>query len=1330
MSHLGRRWAQCLNIPRWIGGQNRARRGTVTAWRPAPSVQLVMSVDELEYRTMLSVGTTLGATSPPVRTVGLLTVPNDPDYVNGNQWQLNGTWGVNAPAAWSVTTGSDGVIVADVDSGLNYNLPDLYDNVWLNQPEIPASVVGNLADTNNDGVITFTDLNSPVNQGPGKIEDTNGDGVITGADVLAATSAGGWVNPNAPNTQDGDTAAPNDFIGWNFAANTNNPMDDLGHGTFTASVIGEVTNNAVGGAGLVWNAQIMPLKFLDSSGDGTDYAAAEAIEYAVRHGAKVINASWGSTGADPTIEAAIQYANKYGVIIVAAAGNSGTDDDTSFFSPAAYSAQYPNVISVAAIGSDGTLASFSNYGVNTVQIAAPGVNVYGTLSNGTYGAMSGSSMAAPLVTGTVALVEAAHPSWTMSQVIDAVLDTVTPDPALAGKVSTGGVVNAGAAVANTDGPYVVSATPGGSSYTAGASFTLELTFNEEINPATFTAAQVALSGPGGSVPANGVSVSPIAGSNNHEFQISFAAPTVAGSYTLNVGPGIEDWYGNQMNQNRNGVNGEASDAFVETGITVQAAALAKLAVTGFPANATAGTPYNVTVTTTDTYGNVITGYIGTVSVSSTDPNAVLPGAYTFVAADQGTHTFTAVLDTAGAQAITATDTASGISGGETGIAVQAAALARLAVTGFPTSIVAGTPSAITVSTEDSYNNIITCYRGAVSLDSSDLNATLPAVYTFTASDAGTHTFAVSLDTAGTQSITAQDVQDSAIVDSESGIVVRAAPATRLVLSGYPSLTTAGATQSFMLTAEDLFGNTATTYNGTIRFSTTDGQDSPGAGLPLDYTFTTGAGGDNGAHTFTALLKTAGTQSITARDTQSPGIKGTQSGIAVGPASASRLAFIQQPAGGVAGATISPTVMVAIEDAYHNVVTTDNSTVSLVLSGGTFEGGSSMVPAAASSGVATFTGLKIDAAGRYAVSATDGQLASSGASGSFAINSAAPARVVIHTEPSQAATAGQPFATQPVIYEEDRFGNLETGDNSSIISASLAAGAVSLEGRTAVTVSGGIAEFTSLADNQAQTITINFDGGALDPATSIPVSVHAGAATRLSVTTPPPDRLTAGQPFGLIVSAEDPYGNVDTNYNGSVTISIPNAPGFTASVQAKNGVAVFSGLIVNATTNGKTIRADASGLTGGMTDPLNVAAAVQPPTIVGEQVLKMQKKNRNGKSAGKPKFTGFTLRFSTQMNPVSAGLGASYQIDSATKKHIKKRTEKAVAPVMFTSTFDASSNTVTLTVRGGGGKFESGGQLTVNASPPNGVASADGVFLNAADTSFLILPKAKGIVAAR
>ena len=442
------------------------------------------------------------AYAEPAQTFQIQTVPNDADYQNGSQWQLNGTWGVNAPAAWNVTTGSDQVIVADVDSGLNYNNLDIYDNLWLNQPEIPQNVIGNLTDVDHNGVITFGDLNNSINQGPGKIVDTNNNGIISGADVLASTTVGGWVNSGSPNTQDGDTADPNDYIGWNYVNNTNNPADDQGHGSFTASEIGEMTNNTIGGAGLVWNTQLMPVEFLDSSGSGSDSDAAAAIDYAVNHGARVINASWGGDGTDSTIEAAIAYADSAGVIIVAAAGNNGANDDTTFFSPASYSAQYPNVISVAAIGSNGALAGFSDFGVSTVQLAAPGVNVFSMTSTGSYGTDSGTSMAAPLVTGAVALVEAAHPSWTMSQVIDAVLDTVTPDPATTGKTATAGVLNVAAAVANTDGPYVKSATPDGSINTSGGFSTIQLTFNEEINPATFTTSQITLTGPGGVVPSS------------------------------------------------------------------------------------------------------------------------------------------------------------------------------------------------------------------------------------------------------------------------------------------------------------------------------------------------------------------------------------------------------------------------------------------------------------------------------------------------------------------------------------------------------------------------------------------------------------------------------------------------------------------------------------------------------------------------------------------------------------------------------------------------------------------------------------------------------------
>ena len=584
-----------------------------------------------------------------------LQVPNDPDFTNGDEWHLNGTWGINAPLAWSTTTGSNKVIVADTDTGITYNHPDLYDNVWINQAEIPSSVLPNLTDVNGDGVITFTDLNSvvngvKVNQGPGKITDTNGDGVITATDLLAPTTSGGWASGS---TQDGATAYPDDLIGWNFVANNNNPIDQAGHGTFTAGEIGAVGNNALGVAGAAWTVQVMPVQFLNSSGSGGDAAGSAAIHYAVDHGAKVINASWGGGGTDPTIASAVDYANQHGVIIVAAAGNSGTDDDTSFFAPASYSAQYPNLIAVAATGSNGALASFSNYGTGTVQLAAPGLNVFGTGLNGAYGGDSGTSMAAPLVAGTLALVEAAHPTWSMSQVIDAVLDHTTPDPGLAGKVTTGGIVNAAAAVANTDGPYVVSGSPDGSVNAASGLSKVRLTFNEEIDPSTFTASQVTLTGPGGAI--SGVTVTAVSGSNNHKFDISFPTQSAAGAYTLNVGTGVHDWYGNALNQNRNLVNGEASDAFVETIRQTAPGSSDLLSVTGIPTGAVAGTSETFTVTALSPNGGTDTSYLGTIQFSSADPQAVLPGNYPFTAANAGTATFAVTFKTAGTQSITATD---------------------------------------------------------------------------------------------------------------------------------------------------------------------------------------------------------------------------------------------------------------------------------------------------------------------------------------------------------------------------------------------------------------------------------------------------------------------------------------------------------------------------------------------------------------------------------------------------------------------------------------------------------------------------------------------------
>jgi subtilisin family serine protease len=386
------------------------------------------------------------------------TSPNDPTYAAGTQWALNGAFGINAPGAWDVTRGSTGVTVAVVDTGIDYNHPDLYQNIWLNQAEIPPSRMKNLTDVDGDGKITFRDLNDPRNQGAGKITDVNHDGRIDAADILAPmvldaqgndTGQGGWAYPG--NTQDGDTAHPNDFVGWNFLTNTNDPMDNNGHGTAVAGTIGAMGNNGVGISGVDWQVQLMPLElFTGSGGLGPDSIAA-ALQYAAQHGARISNNSYVS-GPSPTLQAAIQNLATWnygsgqgtGMVFVAAAGNYALNTDNSPVYPASYAS--PNKLAVAATDVNGNLVGFSDYGAKTVEVAAPGNDIYSTMPNNGYGLDSGTSFASPQVAGVAALVLAQNPTWSASQVVSRIIATAMPLPSLAGKTVSGGLVNAAAAV--------------------------------------------------------------------------------------------------------------------------------------------------------------------------------------------------------------------------------------------------------------------------------------------------------------------------------------------------------------------------------------------------------------------------------------------------------------------------------------------------------------------------------------------------------------------------------------------------------------------------------------------------------------------------------------------------------------------------------------------------------------------------------------------------------------------------------------------------------------------------------------------------------------------
>jgi uncharacterized delta-60 repeat protein len=342
------------------------------------------------------------------------------------------------------------------------------------------------------------------------------------------------------------------------------------------------------------------------------------------------------------------------------------------------------------------------------------------------------------------------------------------------------------------------------------------------------------------------------------------------------------------------------------------------AVTGYPSPSTAGAAGTFTVTAEDFTGNVQAGYTGTIHFTSSDPHAVLPPDYTFTAADAGVHTFSAVFETAGSQSLTATDTANGYLGTETGITVTPAPASTLSVAGYPSPTNAGLAGSLTVTALDPYGNVATGYAGTVHFTSSDPLAALPADYTFTAADNGVHTFSATLNTTGTQSLTATDTATGSITGSQTGITVNPAglPAATFSVSGFPSSTTAGVSGTITVTARDANGNVAPSYRGTVHFTSSDVQ----AGLPADYTFTNT---DQGTHSFTVVLKTAGTQSVTATDTATSSITGTEAGIAVKPAAASQFS-VSAPSSVTHGVAFILTVTAL--DPYGNVATGYTGTV--------------------------------------------------------------------------------------------------------------------------------------------------------------------------------------------------------------------------------------------------------------------------------------------------------------------------------------------------------------------------------------------------------------------
>jgi predicted outer membrane repeat protein len=320
-----------------------------------------------------------------------------------------------------------------------------------------------------------------------------------------------------------------------------------------------------------------------------------------------------------------------------------------------------------------------------------------------------------------------------------------------------------------------------------------------------------------------------------------------------------------------------------TGALAVIPAAAAFFVLNAPAAVTAGAPFTFTVTARDAFNNTATGYSGVVHFTSSDGQATLPADSPLT---NGAGSFRATLRTQGSQTLTATDTGNpSLAGTQTGIVVSPASASTFSVTAFPSPTTAGTAATFTVTARDGQGNTATGYLGTIHFTSSDPHALLPADYTFLPGDNGVQTFTVTLVTAGSQSLTATDTTVTGITGTQAGILVTPAAASIFTVSGFPSPVLAGAAGTFTVTAKDSYGNTVTGYNGTVHFTSSDSQ----AILPADSTLTNGAG------SFSATLKTAGSQSLTATDTANASITGTQAGITVNPASSGAVLTVNSTA---------------------------------------------------------------------------------------------------------------------------------------------------------------------------------------------------------------------------------------------------------------------------------------------------------------------------------------------------------------------------------------------------------------------------------------------------